>query len=169
MLQHCVIAVLRRELGAVRRTIEVYPDDASVWAERPGLPNVGGTLVLHIAGNLQHFVGAVLGGSGYVRDRDAEFARRGVPRAELLAEVDAAIRAVERGVAAVSDGALAAPYPEKIAGRSVTTGDFLVHLATHLAYHLGQLDYHRRVVTGDRQGIGAIAPVELPGRNGATR
>ena len=70
--------LLRRELAALRRSVEAYPDDASVWALPPGVPNSAGTLVLHCAGNLRHFLGAVLGGDGYRRDRDAEFARRGV-------------------------------------------------------------------------------------------
>ena len=157
--------VFLRELAAVRRSVEAYPDDASLWAERPGLPNVGGTLVLHLAGNLQHYLGAVLGRSGYRRDRDAELSRRDVPRAALLGEIDAARQAVERGMAVVSDETLAAAYPEQIAGRTVATGDFLVHLATHLAFHLGQLDYHRRVVTGERRSISAIAVAELPLRD----
>jgi hypothetical protein len=169
MLRSAVQAIWQRELAAVRRSIEAYPDDVSLWAERPGLPNAGGTLVLHIAGNLQHFLGAVLGGSGYRRNREAEFTRRGVPRAVLLAEIAAAAAAIDRGLAplADTDEALVQPYPERIAGRVVATGDYIVHLAAHLAYHLGQLDYHRRVVTGDRQGIGAIAPAELPVRSTA--
>jgi uncharacterized damage-inducible protein DinB len=157
--------VLQRELAGVRRTVDAYPDDASVWATKPGLPNAGGTLVLHLAGNLQHYLGAVLGHSGYQRDRAAEFSRRDVPRAALLAEIDAADRAIARGIDATSDDALDTPYPELIAGRTVMTGDFLLHLATHLAYHLGQLDYHRRVVTGDQRSIGAIAPGDLPASN----
>ena len=164
MLPSTIHAVLRRELAALRRSVEAYPDDASLWAEPAGLPNSGGTLVLHLAGNLQHYVGAVLGASGYRRDRDAEFARRGVPRTELLAEIAAAESAVDRGMGAVSEAALAAPYPEPIGGRSLAMGDFLVHLSSHLAYHLGQLDYHRRVVSGDRRGVGAIAAGELPRR-----
>ena len=165
MVLSVVQAVVLRELAAVRRTVEAYPDDASLWAERPGFPNAGGTLVLHLAGNLQHYLGAVLGQSGYRRDRDAEFSRRDVSRAALLGEIEAARQAVERGMAVVSDDMLAAPYPEQIAGRIVATGDFLVHLVTHLAYHLGQLDYHRRVVTGERRSISAIAVAELPVRD----
>ena len=161
--------MLRRELAAIRRSVEAYPDDASLWAERPGLPNSGGTLVLHIAGNLQHYLGAVLGGSGYVRDRPAEFARREVTREELLVEIDAAIAAIDRGLMAIDDEQLAAAYPEPIADRTVATGDFLVHLAVHLAYHLGQLDYHRRVVTGNSQSIDAISVSALPDRAASMR
>jgi uncharacterized damage-inducible protein DinB len=165
VVRSVVHAVLLRELAAVRRTVEAHPDDASLWAERPGLLNPGGTLVLHLAGNLQHYLGAVLGRSGYRRDRDAEFSRRNVSRAALLGEIEAARQAIERGMAVLSEETLAAPYPEQIAGRTVATGDFLVHLATHLAYHLGQLDYHRRVVTGEHRSINAIAITELPVRD----
>jgi len=161
MLCPIVEAMLLRELAAVRRTIEAYPDDASVWALPAGLPNAGGTLVLHLAGNLQHYVGARLGGTGYRRDRDAEFSRRDVPRAVLLEEVDAAIAAVERTLPVLPESMLSQPYPEPVAGQVPTTGDFLVHLAAHLAYHLGQLDYHRRVVTGDRHGVGALSAAAL--------
>ena len=162
MLRSAVHAVLTRELFALRRAVEAYPNEASLWRHLPGLPNSGGTLVLHLAGNLQHFVGAVLGNTGYRRDRDAEFARRDVPREALLAEIDATLTAVDQGLGAVQDEALASPYPEAISGRAVATGDWLVHLAAHLAYHLGQLDYHRRVVTGDSRSIGAVAVAELP-------
>jgi Protein of unknown function (DUF664) len=156
MLRDALSAVLLRELAALRRAVEAYPDDDAPWRLPPGLPNAGGTLALHVAGNLRHYVGAVLGGSGYLRDRDAEFARRGVPRAALVAELDAASEDVERTLRALPEAALAEPYPERFGGRAVATGDWLVHLASHLAYHLGQLDYHRRVVTGDPRSIGAL-------------
>ena len=162
MLQDTVRAILTRELYALRRGVEAYPDDASVWRPLPGVPNVGGTLVLHLCGNLQHYVGVVLGGTSYRRDRDAEFSRRDVPRAELLHEIDAAIAAVARGLGATSDAALGGVFPEKVGGREVMTSDMLVHIAAHLAYHLGQFDYHRRVVTGDGRGVGAMAISELP-------
>jgi hypothetical protein len=89
--------VLVRDLRTLAAELDAYPDDASVWACPPGIHNSAGTLVLHLAGNLRHFVGARLGGTGYVRDRAAEFAARGLSRAELRALVDAA--AVEVGAA----------------------------------------------------------------------
>ena len=164
-----VATVLHRDLAAVRRSVEAYPDDETPWLERPGLPNAGATLVLHLAGNLRHYVGAVLGGTGYVRDRDAEFSRRAVPRTTLLAELDAARQALDAGLARLDDAVLQSPYPERVGGRLLTTGDFLLHLAAHLAYHLGQLDYHRRVVTGDRRPIDAIAVAALPSRDADAR
>ncbi|HEU4699123.1 MAG TPA: DinB family protein [Gemmatimonadales bacterium] len=161
MLAAAVRTLLVRELRALRRELEAYPDDASVWRQPPGLANSAGTLALHVAGNLQHFVGAVLGDSGYVRDRDAEFARRDVPRAELMAGLDAAIAAVEHTLPSLSEARLDDPYPVPVAGHLVQTGEYLCHLAAHLAYHLGQIDYHRRSVTGDARGVGALAPAEL--------
>jgi len=154
-------ALLRRELAAVRRSVEAYPDDKSPWAERPGLPNTGGNLVLHLAGNLQHFFGAVLGKTNYVRDRDSEFSRRGVPRSELLAQLDAAGLAIDAGMKGLSAERLAQTFPEQLGGRTFPTQEFIVHLLSHLAYHLGQLDYHRRVVTENGTSIGALPVKEL--------
>jgi hypothetical protein len=162
MLPSVLRTLLTRELRAMRRELEAYPDDASVWRQIPGVPNTGGTLALHVAGNIQHFFGGILGRDGYKRDRDSEFARRDVPRKELLAGIDAAIASVERTLPKLNDGMLKGAYPEPIAKRSVETAVFVVHLATHLAYHLGQLDYHRRAVTGDVKGVDAVSVRELP-------
>jgi uncharacterized damage-inducible protein DinB len=133
-----------------------------VWRAIPGTPNTAGTLALHLAGNLQHFFGAILGRDGYVRNRDAEFARRDVPRRELLSGLDAAIASVERTLGALGAATRDGAYPEPIAKRTVPTEAFLLHLATHLAYHLGQIDYHRRSVTGDANGVDAVSVRELP-------
>jgi hypothetical protein len=114
---------------------------------------------LHLAGNLQHYVGTVLGRTGYVRDRPAEFARRDVPRAELIGEIEAARKAVMTTLEGPLD--LDAEFPESILGMRLRTGDYLVHLATHFAYHLGQLDYHRRVVTRENKAVDAVRATEL--------
>ena len=152
---------LARELRSLRRELEAYPDDASLWALPPGLPNAGGTLALHLAGNLRHYVGAVLGGTGYVRDRPAEFAARGVPLAAVLAEVDAATADVQATLPRLTAEDMARPYPEPIRDVDLETGTFLLQLLVHLGYHLGQLSYHRRLVTGDARGVDALNPADL--------
>lgn len=154
-------AVLTRELRALRREVEAYPSDADLWRLAPGVANTGGTLALHLAGNLQHFAGHVLGGSSYVRNRDAEFARRDVPRAEVVAEIDRALAAVAAGFARATAADLGAPFPEPMGKARVTVADALLHLMTHCAYHLGQVDYHRRLVTGQPTTVGALSPGEL--------
>lgn len=156
-----VAALLDRELRTLRREVEAYSDERQLWQEVPGMPNTGGTLALHLAGNLQHYVGARWAGTGYVRDRDAEFARRDVPRAEIVAEIERARTAVAAGLANVDDAVLASEYPEIITNARLRAGEYIVHLALHFAYHLGQLDMHRRVVTGTTAGVGALRPAEL--------
>src|SRR2546427_10464285 len=113
--------VIARELKALRREIESSPSAADLWEIPAGIANPGGTLALPLAGNLQYFVGNVLGKNGYVRNRDAEFASRDVPRAELLREIDNAIAAVELGMSKISEQDLAKPFPEKVGGVSSTT------------------------------------------------
>jgi uncharacterized damage-inducible protein DinB len=157
-----IAAVLTRELRTIERELNAYPDEEQVWALPPGLPNSAGTLALHAAGNLRHFIGTVLGGGSFVRDRDAEFSRRGVPRSELIEGLREAEREVRDTLLSIDAARFDEPYPLAVANRRVNTGEFVAHLATHLAYHVGQLDFHRRVVTGDASGVGAVSPFELP-------
>lgn len=152
-------AILVRDLRAVKRELDLYADEQDLWVTPPGAPNAAGTLALHLAGNLQHYVGARLGASGYVRNREAEFSRRDVPRNVLQAELDAAIAAVESALA--RDAELPDRFPEVVGGWGTDTGDFLVHLVSHLGFHLGQIDYHRRLVTADARSAGAAPIGEL--------
>jgi hypothetical protein len=161
MLLQSVAAILDRDLRTLRREVEAYPDERALWQEVPGIPNVAGTLVLHLAGNLQHYVGARLGQTGYVRDRPAEFARRDVPRSELLRQIEAARAGVKAALSGSAQPEIGAEYPEAVGGSKVATGDYLIHLATHFAYHLGQIDYHRRVVTATASAVDAVRPAEL--------
>lgn len=155
-------AVMVRELRALQRELEAYPDDELPWRLAPGIANSAGTLALHLAGNLRHFVGGVLGGSGYVRDREAEFSRRGIARLDLIAEVEHAIEAVETALDRFDPARLSTEYPVTIAGKRVSTGAFLLHLAAHLGYHLGQVDYHRRLMDPRAGAVGTLPLDELP-------
>lgn len=161
MLLPAIAALLDRDLRTLRREVEAYPDDRALWQPVPGVSNVAGTLVLHLAGNLQHYLGARLGGTGYVRNRAAEFALRDVPRTELVREIEAARAAVKTTVARIAESDLAAEFPEAVGGVRVQTGEYLVHLTTHFAYHLGQIDYHRRAVTRSSTPVDAIRVAEL--------
>jgi hypothetical protein len=153
--------VLVRELTTLRKEIEAYPSDAELWKVVPGITNPAGTLALHLAGNLQHFVGTILGGTGFVRNRDLEFSARGLSRADVVSQVNAAIGVVEQTFRRLGPSDLDAEYPEAVAKVRINTADFLIHLASHLAYHLGQVDYHRRIVTGSPDTVGAVSPARL--------
>ncbi len=161
MLLAAVAAILDRDLRALAREVEAYPDDAALWQLPEGVLNSGGTLVLHLAGNIQHFLGAGLAGTGYVRDRPAEFSARGVPRAALLRQIEAARSAVRSTAEKLAGDALELDYPAVVGGMRVATGEYLIHLVSHFAYHLGQVDYHRRLVTRNPHGVDAVRAGEL--------
>ena len=141
--------LLLREVATFRREVELFPDDESLWKTVPGVTNSAGNLALHIAGNLRHFVGAVLGKTGYVRDREAEFATRTGTREMVVKALDAALADVDTTLASLDDAAMAAPYTSGPKGVEVTTQRWLMHLASHAAFHLGQAGYLRRIVTGN--------------------
>ena len=138
-----------RELQTFIREIEAFPSDDSVWHTRRGVTNSAGNLALHICGNLQDFVGRVLGGTSYVRNREQEFSQREGTRAGLVAELNKTIDMIKATLPEVTDETMAAAYPMQIHGASLNTAAFLVHLAAHLAFHLGQAGYLRRIITGE--------------------
>jgi hypothetical protein len=156
-----VATLMIRELDTFKREIAAFPDDEGPWAARPGVANTAGTLALHCAGNIQHFIGARLAGTGYVRQRDLEFSRRDVPRSEIIAELDRAIAAL-RLLEAKRDADLPAVFPEPFGSKQVNTSVMLIHLAIHLGYHLGQADYHRRISTGDSTALDAVSAKFVP-------
>ena len=162
MSVHALRAVIVRDLRALKREVEAYPDDETLWRAMPGVANAGGTLALHITGNMRHFLGTQLGGGEYVRDREAEFARRNMSRKELVAQVMATIAEAERAFERLTDSHLGGVFPDRVAGRTLNADVFLVHLAAHLGYHLGQIDYHRRMTTGDGRTVDVMSIPELP-------
>ncbi len=132
-------------LDQLQAEVEAYPDEALLWQPLPGTTNPAGNLCLHLCGNLQHYLGAALGHTGYVREREAEFTRRDVPRTELLQQI-AQTRKVVRDVLMHIDD-WRAPYPEGWFRESGTIEWIVLRLLRHFWYHLGQINYHRRAVT----------------------
>ncbi|MBK7391818.1 MAG: DUF1572 family protein [Chloracidobacterium sp.] len=148
MLINTLKDLFNRDLNKLKTEIESYSDEATLWLVDGEIPNSGGNLALHLVGNLKAFIGATLGDSGYDRQRDLEFSTKGTPRAELLQMVDETMADVAAGLDKLTPDQLEAEYPIKVfADRTepMTTGWFLMHLATHLGYHLGQINYHRRL------------------------
>ncbi|MEO8042678.1 MAG: DinB family protein [Acidobacteriota bacterium] len=147
MLKEILIELCERDLNKLKTEIEQFENEADLWKTSGAVTNSAGNLCQHLTGNLQHFFGAVLGGTGYVRNRDAEFAAKGTTRVDLLADIDAAMDSVKITLAKLSDEDFAKTYPVEVFGKPMTTGSFLTHLTTHLNYHLGQINYHRRLLT----------------------
>jgi hypothetical protein len=150
--------IFSRDLTRLAQQLRAFPDSAALWQTVPGVSNAAGTLALHLEGNLREFIGRVMGGVAYVRDRPAEFQTRGVPADELIARIEAVRDLVQRVLAPLTIAALSAPYPGGFLDQPLSTQAVLVHLNGHLNYHVGQIDYLRRQLTGD----GAIALAGLP-------
>jgi hypothetical protein len=146
MLNDILIEIFERDLALLKKEISDYENEAAMWQLRGDIKNSGGNLALHITGNLRHFVGAVLGGSGYVRDRDAEFSSRNIPREDIIAMIDETALAVRAAIAKLTEEDLEKTYPIEVFGKPMSTRFFLVHLSGHLNYHLGQINYHRRTL-----------------------
>jgi uncharacterized damage-inducible protein DinB len=146
MLRKVLADLFERDLDKLKTEIQAYDVEADLWKLSDGVSNSAGNLCLHLNGNLKHFFGAVLGNSGFVRDRDAEFANKNIPSSEMVADIDVAKNVVLSTLAELTEEDLDKPYPIEVFGHPMTTGYFLTHLATHLNYHLGQINYHRRLL-----------------------
>lgn len=140
-------ALYTRDLTKVMAELEAYASDDALWTVRGEIANSAGTLALHLSGNLSQFVGEDLGGVPYERDRPAEFSRRDVPRAELLADLRRTLNVVQATLAGLDETRLDHINPRQLPGfpDNMTTRFFLIHLYGHLNYHLGQINSHRRL------------------------
>ena len=147
----------RRDLTRLLQQIQAFPTDESLWQVVPGISNSAGTLVLHLEGGLKHFIGNRLGNISYQRNRPAEFSGRGLTKAELLSRIEELRRLVPSVIRSLSEGILQTQYPEVVLERPLSTEAWLISLFGHVSWHLGQIDYLRRMLTGN----GAIELVGL--------
>ena len=145
MLAQTLSELFERDIPRIKAEIEAYSSEEAIWKKADGINNSAGNLSLHLSGNLQHFFGAVLGGADYVRDREFEFGGK-VTKQELLDDLDAAVISVKETLAGMNDEDLKKDYPIKIYDKILKTEAFLIHLYSHLSYHLGQINYHRRLL-----------------------
>ena len=146
-------ALFRRDLARLVRQLDAL-DDARLWQVLPGVTNSAGNLLLHLNGNLREYIGRQNGGVPYVRDRPREFAAKDVPRAEMLAALTELASLIPGVIERMTEARWNDTFPENVLGEPLTNRQFVVHLYGHLNYHLGQIDYLRRVLTGE----GALAP-----------
>ena len=158
-----MVRLLTRELDGFEREIGLFPDDVSVWSTAPGVTNSAANLALHVAGGRQYLVGTVLGGTGYVRNRDAEFGRRSGTRQEVIAELRTSAAVVRDVLPRLTDSQLAGTFPEPIMGLALPTELFLLHLCVHAGFHLGQAGYVRRIVMKDSTSSGPLPLQPLAG------
>jgi uncharacterized damage-inducible protein DinB len=141
--------VMQRNLQQLKKEMTAYTNEKDLWLMEGEIPNSAGNLCLHLCGNLQHYIGTVLGNSGYIRHRDAEFSTKDVPVNELLSLIDTTMEVISNTLSNLDTESLTKDYPEQIFGSPMTTEYFLIHLASHLGYHLGQINYHRRLLAAN--------------------
>ena len=146
MLTETLTKLFERDLDKLQKEIELYPNEEQLWVVEEGISNSGGNLCLHLIGNLNHFIGAVLGNTGYIRQRELEFSSRNIPRETLIVEIQNTKIVVANTLKSLSEASLQEEFKRSPFEDYMTTEFFLMHLSMHLAYHLGQINYHRRLL-----------------------
>jgi len=146
MISDTLIKLFTRDLNKLKVEIESYKEEANLWITSKDISNSAGNLALHLIGNLNHFIGAELGSTGYIRQRDLEFSLKDVPRSTIINQIDETIFIIKNSLNDLSDEDLQKEYRRNPFEAYMTTEFFLVHLVMHLSYHLGQINYHRRLL-----------------------
>jgi hypothetical protein len=141
-----IIQLFERDIDRLHREIESYEDEKNLWTTANQITNSAGNLTLHLVGNLKYFIGKEIGGYDYQRNRAFEFAGTDIPRTELLKEIVSCKNQVIVSLEGMSDSLLSKNYPLEVFGHQMTYYFFLLHLYGHLNYHLGQINYHRRLL-----------------------
>jgi len=145
-VKDAILSLLERDLDSLIVEIESYVNEKDLWKLSGGIVNTPGNLCLHIIGNLNHFIGAVLGDTGYIRNREEEFSVKNVKRKTLVSMIIDTREVVRKVLTHLDDRKLVEIYPIQVFREDMTTGYFLMHICTHLSYHLGQINYHRRML-----------------------
>lgn len=147
-MAHCetLRALFNRDLNKLKLEIESYKNEAKIWSIDEQILNSAGNLCLHLIGNLNTYIGATLGNSVYVRHRELEFSLKDIPKAELITKIEETILTVDAAISNLSEDQLEDEFPIVVFEGKDSTGFILTHLTTHLAYHLGQINYHRRLL-----------------------
>lgn len=141
-----LIKLFGRDLDKLAEEISLFKGEESLWIVHGDITNSAGNLCLHLVGNLNTYIGKNLGDSGYIRDREAEFSSKNIPKDILLAKVKETKETVIRILRNLDKRALPEFYKEDVLGHKMTIGYFLIHLLSHLSYHLGQINYLRRIL-----------------------
>ena len=146
MLTETLTQLFERDLKRLANEISLYKDESHIWTVQKDISNSAGNLCLHLLGNLNHFIGATLGHTGYVRHRDDEFSLKNIPRQDLLLNISNCLLIVTETLQKLPEEDLAADFPIEVFGKKDSTEYMLIHLATHLSYHPGQINSHRRLI-----------------------
>ena len=146
MIKDALLEIFERDLLKLKEEIGLYKDEKNLWKTDKQISNSGGNLALHLIGNLNHFIGATLGNTNYLRERDKEFSDKDIPAIKIMDSIDAIIIVVKNTLNNLSVEDFEKVFPLEKHGTIVKTDFMLLHLLAHLEYHLGQVNYHRRLI-----------------------
>jgi len=146
MLIETLKILFKRDLNKLKEEINLYQNETNLWLTEKEIANCAGNLCLHLIGNLNCYIGAEIGKTGYIRQRDLEFSQKNVPRTELIKKVEETILMIDLALNKLTEEDLKKEYSMLVFSKKTSTGYFLIHLTTHLTYHLGQINYHRRLL-----------------------
>ena len=142
-----LVQLFIRDIEKLQKEIQLYSNDEIFWKIEKDIKNSAGNLAIHLIGNLNHFIGATLGNSGYIRQRDKEFDEKNIPRKLILQQLEEVKETIKKVIISLTEKNLNDEYPINVFKReSMSTEYFLIHLYSHLNYHLGQINYHRRLM-----------------------
>jgi uncharacterized damage-inducible protein DinB len=138
--------IFNRDLNRLKSEIELYDNENDIWKVQKGITNSAGNLCLHMVGNLNSYIGNVFLKTDYVRNRELEFSIKDIPKSELIEKIEQTIKVVNDSLNMVSEEELKTDFPLLVLEKKMSTEFMLMHFTTHLAYHLGQINYHRRLL-----------------------
>lgn len=141
-----LVKLYDRDLQKLINEIDTYENEADLWLIKSEISNSAGNLCLHLIGNLNHYIGSQLGGTDYVRNRPLEFSDKDVPKVILIEKIEATRVMLKQILPTISSETLARNHTEEFYGGNDSNAFFLIHLLSHLNYHLGQVNYHRRLI-----------------------
>jgi len=121
-------------------------NEENIWKVKGNITNSAGNLCLHLIGNLNTYIGNEISKNGYVRNRESEFSIRNIPKAELLDKIDNTIDVINVAIHNLNESDLDLEFPILVFDEKTSVTYLLMHLTTHLTYHLGQINYHRRFI-----------------------
>lgn len=146
MLVETLKLLFNRDLLRLKSEINLYKDESKIWIVEKNIANSAGNLCLHLLGNLNTYIGAAFGKTNYIRNRELEFSLKNISKKELIDQIDSTIAVVEMSLNNITEEELKSEYPILVFDKKSTLEYLLVHLTTHLTYHLGQINYHRRLL-----------------------
>ncbi|MFD0939552.1 DinB family protein [Pedobacter boryungensis] len=146
MIIESLKSLFDRDLNKLKNEIDLYQNEANLWIVDQQIANSAGNLCQHLIGNLNAYIGAEIGKTNYVRNRPLEFSLKNIPRAELIKSITQTQQIVATSLDKLTDEELDKEFPILVFEAKTSTEYFLIHLTTHLAYHLGQINYHRRLL-----------------------